>query len=149
MKKLLPIFLFFVFCFLFFVNYSFIHAFTPACDLCGFCVGGEKPANWDQCVACLAEEGKDWTVLGCIPTNAGGFIQIILQTAVKMIGGIAFLAILYGGFMLLTSGGDITKISKGKTIVTSAVVGLLMIVFSVFILRLVGYEILKIPGFGE
>ena len=128
---------------------SFANGWTPACDLCGFCVGGEKPANWDQCVACLAQEDKDWTVLGCIPTNAGGFIQIILQTAVKVIGGIAFLAFLYGGFTLLTSGGDVTKISKGKTIVTSAVVGLLMIIFAVFILRLVGYEILKIPGFGE
>ena len=142
MKKLLPILIFFLI-----TNYSF--AFTPACDPCGFCVGGTKPANWDQCVACLAQEGKSWTVLGCIPSNPGGFIQIILQTAVKIAGGIAFLSLLYGGFVLLTSGGDITKITRGKTIVTSSIVGLLMIIFSVFILRLVGYEILRIPGFGE
>lgn len=98
---------------------------------------------------CLSQEGKTWTVLGCIPTDSGAFVQIILQTAVKMIGGVAFLALLYGGFLLLTSGGDIQKINQGKTIVTSAVVGTLLILFSVFLLRLIGLEILKIPGFGK
>jgi len=31
--------------------------------------------------------------------------------------------------------------------ITSAIAGLLLIIFSVFILRLIGYDILKIPGF--
>ena len=122
--------------------------FTPACDPCGFCVGGDKPANWDQCSACLQSADYTWTVLGCIPSSPGGFTQTILKTAVTMIGGVAFLALLYGGFLLLTSSGDIRKINKGKTIVASAIVGLLMILFSVFILRTIGYEILRIPGFG-
>ena len=140
-------------------NYSFAQiatpttapgaGFTPACDPCGFCVGGDKPANWDQCSACLQSEGYSWTVLGCIPSSPGGFTQTILKTAVTMIGGVAFLALLYGGFLLLTSSGDVRKINKGKTIVASAIVGLLMILFSVFILRTIGYEILRIPGFGE
>jgi len=131
------------------VTISLANGWTPACDPCGFCVGGQKPTDWDQCSACLAQEGKNWTILGCIPNSPGGFIQIVLQTAVKMIGGIAFLAFLYGGFLLLTSSGEVQKITQGKTILMSAIVGLLMVVFAVFLLRLIGLEILKIPGFGE
>lgn len=133
----------------FIFNFSFAQApgWTPACDPCGFCVGGEKPADWEKCVACLSQKGKTWTVLGCIPTNPGGFIQIIIKTTVKIIGGTTFLALLYGGFLLLTSGGEVEKINKGKTIVTSSIIGLLVVIFSVFILRLIGVEILKIPGF--
>lgn len=142
---LLVILLLFGFSFLIF-NFSF--AFTPACDPCGFCVGGEKPAQYDQCVACLQKKGYDWTVLGCIPTTPGGAVQTILQVAIRIIGGIAFLAFLYGGFLLLTSSGDVEKINKGKTIVASSIIGLLMVIFAVFILRVVGFEILKIPGFG-
>ncbi|MBL7159536.1 hypothetical protein ISS85_03605 [Candidatus Microgenomates bacterium] len=157
MKKLLSLILILIFLTLI-TNYSitnYCFSFTPACDPCGFCVGApDPPANYDACMDCLfkpddtPKEGFTWTVLGCIPSDAGGFIQIILQTAVKMIGGVAFLALLYGGFLLLTSSGDIQKINKGKTIVGSAIVGLLMILFSVFILRTIGYEILRIPGFG-
>lgn len=148
MKKFLLIILLSVVCCLLSINFSFANGWTPACDPCGFCVGGEKPTNWDNCMDCIQKEGYAWTVLGCIPSGPGGFIQIVLQTAVRVIGGITFLAFLYGGFTLLTSSGDVKKITKGKTIVMSSIIGLLFIIFSVFILKLVGYEILKIPGFG-
>ena len=97
---------------------------------------------------CLQREGYTWTVLGCIPTSPGGFVQTILQTIIGVAGGIAFLAFLFGGFTLLTSKGDVEKIMAGKSMVMSSLVGLLLIIFSIFILRLIGYEILKIPGFG-
>lgn len=122
--------------------------FTPTCDPCGFCVGGTKPTDWDDCVACLDQEDKTWTILGCIPTSPGGFVQTILQTVISVAGGIAFLAFLFGGFTLLTSRGDVRKIIAGKSMLISSIVGLLLIIFSIFILRLIGYEILKIPGFG-
>jgi len=148
MKKLLLILVLIIFNFQFSIFNCFANDWTPACDPCGFCVGGEKPTNWDGCMECSQKEDYTWTVLGCIPSGPGGFIQIVLQAAVRVIGGVTFLAFLYGGFILLTSSGDVKKINKGKTIVMSSVVGLLFILFSVFILRLVGYEILRIPGFG-
>lgn len=139
------------------INYSLLTissfaqepTWTPACDPCGLCVEvPTPPPDYNQCIACLAQEGKTWTVIGCIPTSAGGFVQIILEVAVKMIGGIAFLALLYGGFLLLTSGGDVQKITKGKAIVASVILGVVLVIFSVFILKQVGVVILQIPGFG-
>ena len=42
---------------------------------------------------------------------------------------LAAVMIIYGGFVLLTSGGDAKKISQGRNIMTAAVVGVI-IVFS-------------------
>lgn len=66
------------------------------------------------------------------------------------IGGvIAFILIVIGGFQIILSAGNPDRIKAGKEMITSAIAGLLLIIFAVFILRLIGYDILKIPGFGE
>jgi Co/Zn/Cd efflux system component len=62
-------------------------------------------------------------------------------------GGIAFLLILFGGFQIMVSAGNPEQMNAGKEMVTSAIAGLLLIIFSVFLLRLIGYNILRIPGF--
>jgi len=64
-------------------------------------------------------------------------------------GGIAFLMILYGGFTIMMSAGNPEKLNSGKEIITSAISGLLLIVFSAVILRIIGIDILGgFPGFG-
>jgi len=66
------------------------------------------------------------------------------------IGGvIAFILIIIGGFQIILSAGNPDRIKAGKEMITSAIAGLLLIIFAVFILRLIGYDILKIPEFGE
>lgn len=88
------------------------------------------------------------TGLGCIPVgNTTDFIAWFLRWAIGIAGGIAFLLILYSGFQIITSGGDPEKLKAGKELLTSAIAGLILIIFSVFLLRLIGVEILKIPGF--
>ena len=57
--------------------------------------------------------------------------------------------ILVGAFMLSVSQGDPNKTKEAKEIITSAIIGLLFVIFSVTILQFVGVEILHIPGFGE
>jgi hypothetical protein len=61
-------------------------------------------------------------------------------------GGIALVLIAVSGFMITTSGGDREKLQAGKELLTSALIGLGMIIFSVFILDLIGVRILRIPG---
>lgn len=134
-----------------------VYAQAPACDLCGYCEGGVKPSDYDACVACLYDsagtpptgekEAVSWTVLGCIPTDPANFTNRILQVVISVIGVIMFVVFLYGGFTLLTSAGDPYQIASGKKLVTSSIVALLIIIFSVVILRFVGVEILKLPGF--
>ncbi len=128
-----------------------------SCDMCGYCGGDTKPGDYESCIACLytdpgpppttVKTGVSWTVLGCIPTDPGSFTQTILQVVTGIIGGIMFLVFLFGGFKLLTSAGDPQQLAVGRRLVTSSIVALLLILFSLVILRFVGVEILKLSGF--
>jgi len=90
------------------------------------------------------------TAIGCIPVASNeDFIGFILRWAIGIGGGIAFLLILVAGFQIMTSQGNPDKLQAGKELITSAIVGLILIIFSIFILELIGVEILGIPGFGD
>jgi len=77
--------------------------------------------------------------------SATRLVSTILSIAVGAAGGVAFLLLAYGGFRLVTSQGDPKALQDARTIITSALSGLLFIVFSVFILRLIGITILGLP----
>ena len=89
------------------------------------------------------------TAIGCIPfQDPNAFIGFFLKWAIGIGGGIAFLLILYAGFTIMTSSGNPDRLKSGQQLLTSAVAGLIMLIFSIFILRIIGVDILKIPGFG-
>ena len=52
----------------------------------------------------------------------------------------------FGGFKILVSAGDPKGVQAGGETITSALIGLLFIIFSVFLLELIGVKILGIPG---
>ncbi|OGD62283.1 hypothetical protein A2160_00620 [Candidatus Beckwithbacteria bacterium RBG_13_42_9] len=87
------------------------------------------------------------TAIGCIPATPQGFIGKFLEIAIFIGGGIAFLIMSWGAFLLITSQGNPEQIKNGQDTFVSAGAGLLFIIFAVFILRLIGVDILKIPGF--
>lgn len=90
-----------------------------------------------------------WTALGCINiTNENGIIQSLFRIGIGLAGAIALLCNMYAAFLFQTSRGNPEGIKKAQDLITSCIAGLLLIVFSVFILRLIGYNILRIPGFG-
>ncbi len=89
------------------------------------------------------------TALGCIPTEPSAFIGKLLTVGIGLAGGIAFLLILFGGFQIMTSAGNPEQLNAGRELVSSAIAGLLLIIFSVFILRSIGVDILGIPGFTK
>lgn len=89
------------------------------------------------------------TQIGCIDaSSAGGFTNKLFSLGTGIAGGIAFLLIIFGGFQILTSAGNPERLNEGKELISSAIIGLLMIVFSVFLLKTIGVDILCIPGFG-
>lgn len=101
--------------------------------------------------------GRYYTQIGCIRTNlnsftqdgaAGSVVQVLLNIIFSTAGGIAFLYIIYGSFILITSQANPERISYGKRIVVGAIVGLLFCVGSVFIVNLIGSGILHLPSFG-
>ncbi len=118
--------------------------FYASPPLCGY-----LPENSEQkkkCNNCLVNQGI-WTSIGCITTDPKQFIPRLLEFATGIAGGIAFLLIIFGGFGIMTSSGNPEKLNAGKELVSSAIAGLLLIIFSLFILQLIGYNILGIPGF--
>jgi len=121
----------------------------PAGEYCCILTGrtgpGITPAENDPtCTTSSGEDGID-TAIGCIPiedTNA--FIGFILRWAIGIGGGIAFLLIIYAAFMTMTSQGNPERLKAGQELLTSAIAGLIMLIFSIFILNLIGVNILGI-----
>ncbi len=90
-----------------------------------------------------------YTAIGCVPILNGGndlvpFMAFVLGWGVGIAGGIAFLLILYAGFQVMTSSGNPQRVQAGKELLGAAISGVLLLVFSTFILRVVGVDILKI-----
>jgi hypothetical protein len=88
------------------------------------------------------------TGIGCIPTDPTELVLKILEIAVGVAGGIALLSVIFGGFKVLTSGGNPDAINEGKGMITNAIAGLVLILFSVAILNIIGFDILGIPFFN-
>lgn len=86
------------------------------------------------------------TALGCVPVEMSDFIPWLLSWVFGVAGGIAFLLMSYGFILIATSSGDEKKLQGAKETITSAIIGLLVCVFAIFILRLIAIDILQIPG---
>jgi len=90
------------------------------------------------------------TAIGCISVLEGQeqFLGDILRWAVGIGGGIAFLLIVYAGFMIMTAAGNPERLKAGQELLTSAISGLVLLIFSVFVLRFIGVDILGLGAFG-
>lgn len=112
-----------------------------------------NPKEQASCLSCIMGGGEGgavgvWTGMGCIYTNMGTFIQkTVFGTAIGLAGGVSLLCIIYAAFIMQTSRGNPEKLKKSQELLTSCIMGLMLILFSVFILKLIGVDILKIPGF--
>ncbi|MEK7182618.1 MAG: hypothetical protein AAB694_00460, partial [Patescibacteria group bacterium] len=81
--------------------------------------------------------------------NTTEFVKWFLGWAIGIGGGVAFLLILWSGFQIMTSAGNPERLKAGREQLTAAIGGLLFLIFSMFLLRLIGVDILQLPGFGE
>ncbi len=98
-----------------------------------------------DCLRCSAQNGL-WTGVGCLPLNLQQLItSFILNLGIGLGGGFAFLCIIYSAFMMQSSQGNPEKLKKAQENLTSCILGLVLIIFSIFILKLVGVSILGIP----
>ena len=87
------------------------------------------------------------TAIGCIHTNPTELVKDFMKFGVGIGGGLAFLMMLLGAFQMLTSAGNPETLNAGKDRLTSAVIGLLFIIFTILLLQIIGADILNIPGF--
>lgn len=96
-----------------------------------------------ECATIKGEPGKPPPVpsLVCALQTFGNISQIILG----MTGSFALLMFVYGGFLLVTSGGSQEKVSKGKKTITNAVVGIIIVMCSGLLIQY-GMDKLEISG---
>lgn len=90
---------------------------------------------------------KIYTALGCIPAEIDKFVEWLLPTLFGISGGIAFILMIYGFILLGTTGGDPKRVAGAQETITSAITGLLLSIFALFVLKLIAVDILQIPGF--
>jgi len=88
------------------------------------------------------------TAIGSIPTNPIAFIERLFSIVLTLAGIAALGLLIYGGYNYMVSRGDPERIKGARETITSAIVGLLFIIFSLVILQVIAGDILRIPGFG-
>lgn len=106
--------------------------------------------------------GKMYTQLGCIGTSISGLlgegdrsqaassvIQTLLNVVFSIVGGLGFLSLLYGSFIILTSQANPERLNYGKRMVYGAIAGVIFSLSAVFLVNLLASGILKIPGFNS
>lgn len=125
---------------------SYLFLFLLFFSLVGQALAATTPS--EGCTpACNAEDVC--TAIGCISTSIDGadsFFGSVIKVAVGLGGGLALLLMLYGVFVVTTSAGIPDKLKEGQEVITSAISGLIFIILSVFLLNLIGINILGIPG---
>lgn len=100
----------------------------------------DKKGNY-QCVAID-------TAIGTIPTNPIAFIERLFNIVLSIAGVGALGLLIYGGYNYMVSRGDPERIKGARETITSAIIGLLFIIFSLVILQVIAGDILNIPGFN-
>lgn len=91
--------------------------------------------------------GAELAQLDCMLETAGNIAQLILGVT----GGLALLMFVYGGFLMLSSGGSEDKVKKGKDALVAAVIGIFIVLLAGYLIRYglvrlgVGEEYLKTP----
>lgn len=106
----------------------------------------DKPNEYNLCVNCAENKKGVWTAIGCVEGDFSQFISgFLLKTALGFAGIFSFLCIIYSSFMMQSSQGNQEKLKKAQELLTSCIMGLIVIIFSVFILKLIGVNILQLP----
>ncbi|HSX33043.1 MAG TPA: pilin [Candidatus Saccharimonadales bacterium] len=108
--------------------------------------GGTGTTGSPDIGTCLSQ-GSGLTIsdTGCTAasgqTDAGTKVNGIITTAVNIfsivVGIVAVVMIIYGGFKYITSGGESSNISGAKNTIIYAVIGLVIVAFAQFLVQFV------------
>jgi hypothetical protein len=147
-------------------TYTFTHQWEPitsmsvGCDVCSPCqksvtftvgpVTSSAPPPPSTGGSMRGSCGTDEvdTAIGCIPYGtSNALVTFLLRWGIGIAGGIAFILMIFAGFQIITSAGNPKRLSAGKELLVAALSGLLLLIFSAFLLKLLGKDILNLPGF--
>lgn len=98
-------------------------------------------------IPCQENKGV-MTAIGCVPTSPNALIQALLQFLVVISGAITLLLMASSAIQMMIQGSDAKSLQAAQQRFVGAASGLLFIIFSVFILKVIGVDILQLPGFS-
>lgn len=93
------------------------------------------------CLACVSSDGF-YTSLGCIPFEANSLIKGLVLIGLFVSGILALFCIVISAIKIQLSRGESGKVSKAQENVKSCIFGLILIIFSAFIVNIFGSGIL-------
>lgn len=96
--------------------------------------------------ACLPTE-VEFIGLGCFPNDPVGFATKFYGYGLSMVGMLAVICLIYGGYVIMTSRGNPARVSNGKSYIYYAIAGLLLAIFGFVFIQVVVVDILHVPGF--
>lgn len=102
--------------------------------------GQLSPGNKVKCISVD-------TAIGTISTEPQAFVRSIFNLILGLAGGIALILIILSGYKFMASQGNPEATKAATEQLTSAIIGLLFIIFAFVILEMIGVDILQIPGF--
>jgi Zn-dependent protease with chaperone function len=85
-----------------------------------------------------------YTGLGTKDLREG--VMAIVRVLLGFLGIIAIVILLYGGFVWLTSAGNEEKVGQAKKVITSAIIGLVIVFISYAIAQFVITQLLQATG---
>lgn len=71
--------------------------------------------------------------------SIANLLNVILPTVTIVIALAALVYMLYGTFLWITGGDNPEQIKKAQMTITFAIIGLFIVVFSFFVVKLIGY----------
>lgn len=117
------------------------------------CKPGDKNCSSAKGVGCGTVTGSTdnsggiMTAIGCIPSEPRALVQGILWYGTMAAGSIAFLLMILGALQLITAEGNPESIKHGQERFYSAIIGLLLIIFSVLLMQVIGVDLLGLRNF--
>ncbi len=102
------------------------------------------------------QSGRMYSDLGCLNVAAGTFlspdasidvVNKLLSLILSITGGVGFMLIIASTFRLIVSRGDPDKIREARKALINVIIGVLFALFSLFIIRFIAADVLRIPGF--
>lgn len=87
--------------------------------------------TWDTCSETV--DGQKVATLECIPV----VIQNLVNFAIAFVGALAVIFIIISGIRYITSGGDPKQVEGAKKTMMYAIIGLIVVILSFFIVNFV------------